>query len=506
MKNVDYPGLSMAVLAIGGAGVLFYPLAATIGMGDPLYFAVVLLAVLAPLLQLYRGQGFRLPDVMLLGFLIAQFAGGLIQAFTDDDGQFSESISTADFAFVVSYLLAIVGLAIRVAEIKGPARTIGSIDAAVLLTGLMLIGGQFLLFPTLQGAGHEGLGGVPSLLRVWYPIGAYILLSLLVWVSAASRPGTPSLLMLEAGFTTWALAESAFHLTSRSLSVPDWWIQALWLASYVLIGAGIAYPDKGRLAPGDSPGADELPSRAGFLAIALLSIPASMWAQRLYQSPVMHLLVMIACTVLVLLIWLRFNLLYRYLRKLGSVLREMSETDPVSGAWNRRYFNDALQAALNDHHPLSLFILRIEGGLAEAPRSTQERLLVAAVRALGRVGNASDPVARIGEREFALILRRPVADEKLLGSAWRVLNEFNDLLLTEWNVGADRHVRGYIGIAVAPRDGATVADLLDCVCKRVDAAIRTGYRVVVANPDEIEVSLQNGVTDEMTGLLGSGTP
>jgi len=57
-------------------------------------------------------------------------------------------------------------------------------------------------------------------------------------------------------------------------------------------------------------------------------------------------------------------------------------------------------------------------------------------------------VARIGEREFASILRHPVADERLLGSAWRVLNEFNDILLTELNGEDDRHMRGFIGIAI----------------------------------------------------------
>jgi len=240
----------MALLAFGGAGLLFFPLASGIGLSDPLYFVVFSLALLAPLLQLYRGQGFRLPDVMLLGFMIAQFVGGLIQALTDADDQFSEMVSTADFAFVVSYLLAFVGLAVWVAEIKGPARMIGGIDAAVLLTGLLLMGGQFLLYPTMNEAGHDRFWNVPSLLRVWYPICAYLLLALLVWVSAAGRPGSSSLLMLEAGFTTWALAESAFHLTSRSLSVPEWWVQVLWLTSYLLIGAGIAYPDKGRLATG----------------------------------------------------------------------------------------------------------------------------------------------------------------------------------------------------------------------------------------------------------------
>lgn len=498
MKSGDHPGLSTAHLVFGGAGVLLFPLASGIGLGDLAYFIVAVPAVLAPLLQRLRGQGIRLPDALLLGFLIAQLIGGVIQALTDGSGDFAAAISPADFAFVLSYLLAIVGLGMRVAETKGRARMIGGIDAAVLFTGLMLMGGQFLLYPTLREASQDSLGQLPSLLRVWYPICAYLLLSLLVWVSAAARPGATSLPMLEAGFTTWAVAESAFHLTSRSLSVPEWWIQALWLASYVLIGAGIAHPDKDCMPPDEPPGADALPSRAGFLAIALLSIPVSMWAQRLYQSPTMHALVMLACTALVLLIWLRFNLLYRYLRNLGSVLRELSETDPVSGAWNRRYFDEALQEALKGNSTPTLLMLRMEGSLADAPRSTQERSLQAAASALGRVGNTDDPVARIGEREFALILRRAVADEKLLGSAWRVLNEFNDLLLTETHGDGEQHVRGYIGIAVAPRDGVTVPELLDCAFRRVDAAVRSGIRVVAAEPDDGAT----GAEDEPDGAIG----
>lgn len=502
MKSGDHPGLSTALLVFGGVGVLLFPLASGLGIGDPTYFVIAVPAVLVPLLQRLRGQGIRLPDALLLGFLITQLIGGVIQAFTDGSGDFAAAISPADFAFVLSYVLAIVGLGMRVAEITGRARMIGGIDAAILITGLMLVGGQFLLYPTLLEASQDSLWKLPSLLRVWYPMSAYLVLSLLVWVSTAVRPGAASLLMLEAGFTTWAVAESAFHLTSRSLSVPEWWIQALWLASYVLIGAGIAHPDKGRLAPEESPRADELPSRAGFLAIALLSIPVSMWAQRLYQSPTMHALVMLACTTLVLLIWLRFTLLYRYLRNLGNVLRKLSETDPVSGAWNRRYFNEALQEALQGNSAPTLLLLRMEGSLADAPRSTQERSLQAAASALGRVGGMDDPVARIGEREFALILRRQMPDEKLLGSAWRVLNEFNDLLLTEPHADGERHVRGCIGIAVAPRDGDTVAELLDCVCKRVDAALRSGTRVVAA---DLEARASGGLEefDGAIGLVGS---
>ena len=79
-----------------------------------------------------------------------------------------------------------------------------------------------------------------------------------------------------------------------------------------------------------------------------------------------------------------------------------------------------------------------------------------------------------------------------------MLNEFNDLLLTESHGDGERHVRGYIGIAVAPRDGDTVAELLDCVCKRVDAAIRSGTRVVAADLEE----RASGGLEEFDGAIG----
>lgn len=483
MKRIDPAGVSTAILAVGGVGVLLFPFLTAIGYRDISYFCVAVFTVLAPWVRVFLGHPFRLSDVLLLGFLIAQIIGGMIQAFTDGSGEFGAAVSVADLAFLASYLMAAAGLAARVREIKGPARTIGAIDAAVLLTGLILMGGQFLLFPTLQASAGGGPLSAPSVLRVWYPMSAYLLLALLVWKSAAARPHSPSVLMLEIGFTLWAVAESAFHLTSFSLNVPEWWILALWLSAYVLIAAGISHPDERRLSQRESLGADELPSRAGFLAIALLSIPLSMWAQTRFQNLLLMELAMLGCTVLILLIWLRFTLLYRYLRRLGQVLREMSEVDPVSGAWTRRHFNEVMHGALIDNpHPVALFVLRVEGVPIDAPRSSQERVLVAAARALRRDGAELNPVARIGEREFALIEHRPGAEEKLLGSAWRALNDFNDLLRAELPDDSHRQVHGYIGIGVAPHDGTNLADLLDCVCKRVDAAVDTGYRVLAATP------------------------
>jgi hypothetical protein len=89
MTSGDHPGLSTALLVFGGAGVLLFPLASGLGIGDPTYFVIAVPAVLVPLLQRLRGQGIRLPDALLLGFLITQLIGGVIQAFTDGSGDFA---------------------------------------------------------------------------------------------------------------------------------------------------------------------------------------------------------------------------------------------------------------------------------------------------------------------------------------------------------------------------------------------------------------------------------
>jgi GGDEF domain-containing protein len=510
MSNVDRAGVSTAILAVGGGGVLLFPFLAALGYRDIAFFGIAMTAVSTSCWMVLRGwsrgvlPGFS--EVMLLGFLIAQLFGGMIQAFTDGSGEFGAAVSVADLAFIGSYLLAAAGLGARVREIERPARTIGAIDAAVLLTGLMLMGGQFLLVPTLQADAVDGAVSAPSVLRVWYPICAYILLALLVWMSAATRPRSPSVLMLEIGFTLWATAESAFHLTSFSLSVPAWWILMLWLSAYVLIAAGIAHPDKGRLAEHEALRAEALPSRAGFLAIALLSIPLSMWAQTRFRDPLVWQLAMLGCSALILLIWLRFNLLYRYLRRLGTELRELSQIDPVSGAGNRRHFDDVMHEALvADPHPVALFVLRVEGVAIDAPRSSQERVLVAAARALGRAGAADDRVARIGEREFALIQHWPGAEEKLLGAGWRALNDLNELLRAELPDDSHWQMHGYIGIAVAPRDGASVTELLDCVCARLDAAVASGYRVMAAAPDDLGAMRDAAAMPSAKLMLAPGT-
>ncbi len=156
MKSVDRAGVAKAILAFGGVGVLLFPFLAASGYRDVTYFAVAVAAVLAPWVPWFRGQPYRPSDVLLLGFLTAQVCGGMIQAFTDGSGEFGAAVSLADLAFLASYAMAAAGLGARVSEIKGPARTIGAIDAAVLLTGLMLMGGQFLLYPTLQASAGGG--------------------------------------------------------------------------------------------------------------------------------------------------------------------------------------------------------------------------------------------------------------------------------------------------------------------------------------------------------------
>lgn len=191
-----------------------------------------------------------------------------------------------------------------------------------------------------------------------------------------------------------------------------------------------------------------------------------------------------ACIVFGSSVWLQLSRSPRP----GGLMTEPAETAPAAASASRPdRFAAAMQDALDTLDPVALIVLRLPGE-GEIPATAEERLMQAVVRALGRAGGTHDPVFRIGERAFALIVRRPGPDERLLGAAWRALDTLHELIhhgtpSHAWN-SSSQALQAHVGIAAAPRDGTTVAELVDRACGRVEVAIRTGYRVIAADPGE----------------------
>ncbi|MFM9957177.1 MAG: GGDEF domain-containing protein [Phycisphaerales bacterium] len=102
------------------------------------------------------------------------------------------------------------------------------------------------------------------------------------------------------------------------------------------------------------------------------------------------------------------------LREQQSQLRRAAFTDPLTGAWNRRYFDGFLARAMNDartsRHDVSLLLFDIDDFKRYNDRfghGAGDEILVGVVGLLRSVVRASDRVCRLGGDEFAVVFHEP---------------------------------------------------------------------------------------------------
>lgn len=102
------------------------------------------------------------------------------------------------------------------------------------------------------------------------------------------------------------------------------------------------------------------------------------------------------------------------LRAQQEQLRDAAFTDELTGAWNRRYFNRFLAAAIEQsrsrRHPLTLLAFDIDDFKKYNDKyghAAGDEILVESVRLLNSVIRPTDRVCRIGGDEFAVIFHDP---------------------------------------------------------------------------------------------------
>ncbi len=457
-------------LAVGLAAALLHPQVEPAFWSDVAYFAIATFAVVGS----FAGVRLNRPHDAepCITFALAQLTlvlAGLAQAATDNDGYFARHINLADALYGIAYFLLFLALFGLIRGREGKPPRSGLLDSLIVVTGLVLIGWQFLVLPTFSGT-----YGLPQLLRTLYPMADLVMIGMLVWLSTAPEVRSASFRFLLAGMVIWTIADASFHLISMGSGEPGEWMKSSWLVAQVCFAAGILHPSMHALqAPRDAEHTDISASRVALLLAAALSIPGVIAAQLLMGGELRVVSVIYAGVAIIILLWLRIRRLLYRMQAQGERLKELAQTDFLTGLPNRRRLVKLANAALGGRADmvglLSIDIDRFKGVNDTFGHHVGDRLICALAQRWSSGMEPGDVLARTGGDEFVLLVTQLGSRNDAVQRAWRLQALLSEPLELE---GLRLNAAASIGVAVSPADGTDLEQLL----KRSNWAMRAAKR------------------------------
>jgi diguanylate cyclase (GGDEF)-like protein len=287
-----------------------------------------------------------------------------------------------------------------------------------------------------------------------YPLADLLLLAFVIGVFALAgwRPGR-TWTLIGLGFATLAIADSIYLFgEAEGTYTAGTVLDALWPAGLVLL----AFAAWSRPRPRAAVRFDGLTVLAVPCAFALMALLLLIRSNYVHLGLVSESL----ATAALLTAGARFALTFNEVRRLSEIRDRQARTDDLTGLANRRHFYTLLERAVEGCRSrgtgfaLLMFDLdRFKECNDTLGHQAGDRLLVqiaARVRSVVR----EDSIARLGGDEFGLIVRDAAAAET-------IADRIHETLLTPFNVeDLSIPVHASMGIAVYPRDAATVDELL----------------------------------------------
>ncbi|HEB60624.1 MAG TPA: GGDEF domain-containing protein [Phycisphaeraceae bacterium] len=193
------------------------------------------------------------------------------------------------------------------------------------------------------------------------------------------------------------------------------------------------------------------------------------------------------------------NWLSRWLKAADHVLRltEEAYTDPLTGAWNRRYLErylrDALANAHEHRYALTLMVFDVDDLKSYNDNYGHEagdEVLIEAVRLLKSVIRPDDRVCRIGGDEFVVVFYDPHGPRDVHSepprSAAQIVQRFQKQIAESRFPKLGHQAPGRLsvsgGLATYPWDGLDAAALLRAADERAMAAKRQGKSAIIFGP------------------------
>lgn len=254
-------------------------------------------------------------------------------------------------------------------------------------------------------------------------------------------------------------------------------------AALVQINARLGRSDI-NLVPSDAPGAGlGVPVVVGDQAVGVLSCDDEAWLNASGRT-------LLAAHAAWLATWVKLEIQQ-------SELRKCAFTDPLTGAWNRRYFDRYLAAAINQarkaRQAVTVMIFDIDSFKHYNDtygHGAGDEILTETVKLLTSVIRPSDRVCRVGGDEFAVIFYEPQGPReegsKPLESIYQIACRFQHQICNHSFPKLGAEALGTLtvsgGLASFPWDGHDAASLLEEADRCAMESKRQGKNAITLGP------------------------
>ncbi len=372
--------------------------------------AVYMLAVTGALLTLtaaaVRAPGrYRLPWVFMAAGVAALFVGESLwtwYALVLDVDPFP---SLADAFYLAAYPLMTTALALWARRDATVDRSASVLDACIVTVGAGLLAWVVLIAPAVS---DTELTLLEQVVLVAYPVADLALLALTVQLVLlpGARPGVTHL--VTAGMLAMFTGDVVYTATSFTGISAGAFGDLPFVLSYVLLGVVALHPSRYLSeATGQGGGHTLRLLRLAVLTGASLLAPLTLAVQDLSGGDVDGVAIAVCSAVLSLLVVLRMAGLVRQVQTQARALAAAARTDALTGAANRRAWDETLDAVASRGDRVFVVLLDLDHFKAYNDVHGHlggDALLRSAVTAWRAELRATDLLARYGGEEFGVLL------------------------------------------------------------------------------------------------------
>jgi diguanylate cyclase (GGDEF)-like protein len=350
--------------------------------------------------------------LLLLGFA-CRFVGDVIWFVLVSLRQVAPYPSVADFAYLASFPLMGIGLALMVRSREPRGNRGAALDAAIMVTGTAVLAGVFVIAPTFTDTTQDLLSRAVS---TAYPVGDLVLLAVLARLWTTSGLVLPAYRFLGMGLLFLFAGDIGYDVMFLTAGrTPDGpWFDLSYLLAYTCLAAATLHPSmRGLTEPAIiSEEGGRIRPRLLALAVASTLAPTALLIEGMRGRPLLWQIIAPGSILLATLVITRLGGLLEKVQQQAVRLAAVARTDGLTGVPNRRSWDMELPRALarawQDGQPLCVALLDLDhfkNFNDTYGHPAGDALLTQAAAAWRSALPREAVLARYGGEEFAVLLR-----------------------------------------------------------------------------------------------------